>query len=409
MSISSISTSNSSLYSYQWNNQQLQGSTTSSSSNTSSYAFQGTSTVSSMVELAMYAMESMGVASNERVTFSQIEKYKEELETTFSKNLNASIESLNISSDASFTVNLAADGTIKIDSSHEDSAKIQAYFDVYPEMANNLRTQLDTAGFEGDVQFTVNGSGDISGVSSSAGTKSIELEDSTLGTDILAHIASTSEDETVEILPFSIVINNGAVQLDDDSMGHQHSEAILGYFTDDPNLAQEIQNAISAEGITGEVRVYVNSEGKVNVEQVVGGTSPETEAENNAALYDFLVENSVGDTIKNALASVGIDPNIDFRLTVEDGKVVVNSSHPDAVKVQALIDANEELTKDYLQVDALAGLEGARKSMQVDPSTMRTRIQMESMVAWWANTGTSNIGSFSSGDLSSFTGVNSVV
>ncbi len=414
MNISGIGTSSSSLYSYQWNNQQLQESTTtnstSSSSSSSAYGFQGTSSVSSMVELATYAMEAMGVSSSEKVTFSQIEKYKEELEEAFSKNLNASIQSLNIDESASFTVNLATDGTIKVDSSHEDSAKIQAYFDVYPEMANNLRKQLDAAGFENNVQFSISANGAISGVSTTEDPEMTELSDSTLGTDILSGIQESTEEEVVEIQPFSLVINNGSLQFDDEGGEHQHSAAIIEYLAGDPALAQEIQAAIDAKGITGEVRIHVNSDGKVTVEQVPSGnTNTEDEAENNAALQEFLTDNNVGQSLKDGLASVGIDPNIDFRLTVEDGKVVVNSSHPDAVKVQALIDADEQLSKDYLQIDALAGLDAARKSMQVEPSTMRTRIQMESMVAWWANTGTSSIGSFSNGDLSSFTGVNSVV
>ncbi len=405
MSISSIGQSNASLYSYNWNNQQLQTpiSINSSASSANAYSFEGTSTVAAMVELAKYAMDAMGVGSNERVTFSQIEKYKQELEENFTKNLNESIEMVNISDQASFTVSLDADGKTSVISSHEDKEKIQNYFDVYPEITQSLRNELDLAGFEGNVQFTVNASGVITAVNSSQGTYSKYLEQSSLGTDIIQAVKSADQ-ETVE--PFSLSFTNDKLTLEDSD--HPNGAAIQEYLDANPSLIDDITaqlEEIEISSSDSNVRIYIDAEGKVRLEY----TNESQNTESNDDLQEFLTENNVGNDLKNNLKSLGIDPDIDFRLTVEDGKIVVNSDHPDAAKIQILINNNEELTKDYLQVDALAGLEGARKAMQVDPTAMRKRIEMESMAVWWANTGTSSIGAFDSGNLTTFSGVNSVV
>ncbi len=402
MSISSIGSSNASLYTYQWNNQQLQGSSSNSSSATTAYSYGGTSTVSSMIELATYAMEAMGVSSSERVTFSQIEKYKTQLEEQFSESLNASIQSTNIDEHAHFTVNLDADGEVTVNSTHADKAKIQAYFDIYPEMATNLREELDAAGFEGEVQFSVGATGAISSVISVPKTTTAELEESTLGTNIVDELTTDEE----EIEPFSLTFNEGALSLSDEE--HEHSEAITQYLNDNPTLSADLKAQLEAANITADeanIRINIDAEGKVSVEY----TEENTDADEEQALHDFLVEQNVGNDLKTNFKNLGIDPDIDFRLTVEDGQIIVNSSHPDAAKVQILLNKSEDLVKDYLQIDALAGLDGARKSMQIDSSAMRNLIEMENMSKWWASTGTTNVGSFTGGTLSSYAGVNSIV
>ncbi len=405
MSIASIGSSNTSLYAYQWNNQQLQGSvgTSRSTVNASAYSFNGLSTISSMVELAKYAMDAMGVDSNERVTFSQIEKYKQELEDNFSKNLNENIENTNISDQVYFTVSLDADGKATIISSHEDQDKVQAYFDIYPEVTNALRNELDLAGFEGTVQFSVNASGVITSANSSQGTYSKELENSTIGTDIIEGV-KTADEEITE--PFTLRVENSALVLDDSD--HPNATAIEEFLADNPALLDDLTaslDEIEIDLANSNMRMYIDDQGKVRIEYI----DESENTESNTSLQEFLNEKNVGNDIKTNLKNIGIDPDIDFRLTVEDGKIVVNSDHPDAAKVQILLDKNPELTKDYLQVDALAGLDGARKAMQIDPTALRKRIEMESMATWWANTGTSSIGAFSGGSLSSYAGINSIV
>ncbi len=403
MSVSSLSSMNSSLYMYQWNNQQLQGSvstSTSSSSNASSvYSSDISSSISSMVELAKYAMDAMGVSSSDRVTFSQIEQYKSELESSFSEELNAAIANTIVSPTAYFSVSLSDTGALTIDTAHDDEALIQAYFSTNPAYAENLRARLDEAGYTGAVDFSVNSAGEIVSVTPQTVTEEQELTDATFGTSIVEGLASQGVNLTQS---FSVRFDGTAVVVEGDST---ESAAVNQYLQDNPNIASEIKATLESQGQTVNSVVIINSAGVVTSRTTF---TPQENTQEASDVQDFLQNNDVGQEMKNRLDSVGIDPNVDFRLTVVDGKVTVNSSHPDAEKVQALIDSSEDLTKKYLQIDALAGLEGARKSMQVDPSAIRSRIQMESLAAWWDQTGTDSIGSFSSGNLSSFTGVNSV-
>ncbi len=403
MSVSSISSVNSSLYAYQWNNQQLQGavstSTSSSSSASSLYGSDVTSSVSSMVELAKYAMEAMGVSSSDRVTFSQIEQYKSELEDSFSQELNDAIANTIVSPTAYFSVSMSETGAVTIDTAHDDEALVQAFFASNPSYVENLRNSFDEAGFTGPVEFTVSSTGDITSVKPQTVTEETELEDATFGTSIIEDLKSQGVSLTQS---FSVRFDGTAVVVEGDST---ESAAINQYLQDNPNIASEIKATLESQGQTVNSVVIINSAGVVTSRTTFAPAENTQKAEE---FQDYLQEQGVGDDMKTRLESMGIDPNIDFRLTVVDGKVTVNSSHPDADKVQALLDSNEELTKNYLQIDALAGLEGARKSMQIDPAATRQRIQMESLAAWWDQTGTSSIGAFSSGNLTTFTGVNSV-
>ena len=77
MSISGINNYNNVLF--QWQGQQLKGSTSSGSKSSSSSSLESlfgntsmTSQLSSMVELTKYAMDAMGLGSDSRVTFNQI-------------------------------------------------------------------------------------------------------------------------------------------------------------------------------------------------------------------------------------------------------------------------------------------------------------------------------------------------
>ncbi len=403
MSVASISSSNASLYAYQWNNQQLQGavsSSTSSSSSANAYTYQGASTVSSMVELARYAMESMGVSSSERVTFSQIENYKSDLEASFSQELNDAIAKTIVSPSAYFSVTVGETGAITVDTAHDDEDLAQAFFDTNPSYSEKLRQTLDEAGFTGPVEFSVSSTGEIISVQPAMTTEEVTLEDATFGTSIIEGLQSQGVTLSQS---FSVRFDGTAVVMEGESA---EGEAIAQYLRDNPTLASDIKATLESQGLSVNSVVIINSSGIVTSKTTFATNESTQEAED---LEKFLQENNVGNDMKNRMESMGIDQNIDFRLTVVDGKVVVNSSHSDADKVQALLDSNEELTKTYLQIDALAGLEGARKSMQIDPTAMRKRIEMESLAAWWDQTGAASIGSFSGGNLDTFTGVNSVV
>lgn len=156
MAVSSVS-QNYTAYLYQWKQQQLQSTntngagsseTTGSSSSTSTYS--GKSTVASLVELAQYAMDSMGVAKGSRVTFSQIQAYKSKIEQDFSDAVKKGLETAGVSKDVAFRLSLDDDGKIQVASDDADKDKVQKFFDDNPDLAKKYEkiqalSNLDSA------------------------------------------------------------------------------------------------------------------------------------------------------------------------------------------------------------------------------------------------------------------------
>ena len=114
---------------------------------------------------------------------------------------------------------------------------------------------------------------------------------------------------------------------------------------------------------------------------------------------------AVGEGLRNA----GIDPNVKFSVQLDAcGNARISSSDEDAAKLQAFFDENPEIIKKYKQIEALAGIDDARKAMQISPAEMRKRIQIESMASWWAGSGEANsyFGNYSNENLSLMSGLN---
>ena len=141
-----------------------------------------------------------------------------------------------------------------------------------------------------------------------------------------------------------------------------------------------------------------------------GGMAVSIASDNSEEVQKALLDqDELGKEIYEGLAGLGIDPDITFSMQVEsDGSVTINSSHPDADKLRQLFKDNPDLTKQYAQVQALAGIEDDRASMQIDPSAMRTRLQMETIASsWFSNQSSSGFGTYSSSSgLSLLTGLN---
>ena len=311
-SVSGINTYTSGMY--QWQNQKLSTSTSGSSSSSSgsssstlSQMLGGTSMssqLSSMVELTKYAMDAMGLESDSRVTFSQITKYREKLNTEFNTAVKEGLEKLGVSDPSSVTFTLAEDGSLTATSANAtDQANVQAWLKGNAAIGKDLRTALTSAGISG----------------------------------------STA------------------------------------------------------------VSMTVDSNGKL-----IAASS--TDSADKAAIQAVLDNSKLGSTLNTGMKSLAVSSDAKFTLKAnENGSVTVESSDA-ATKaaVQKFFDNNPALVKKFGQIQALSGLDDARKSLQVSPSDLRKRIEVESMAAWWSDSGsTSNsFGNYSSGSLSMLSGLN---
>jgi hypothetical protein len=128
--------------------------------------------------------------------------------------------------------------------------------------------------------------------------------------------------------------------------------------------------------------------------------------------YREKLQETFNKNVSDGLVKAGIENPESLKFTITDeGAIMVAGDHPDSRKIQQFFDDNPELIKTFQQIEALAGIDEARKKMQVAPHEMKKRLQVENMAAWWANSGeaSSYFGSYSDGELSLLSGINMTV
>jgi len=109
-----------------------------------------------------------------------------------------------------------------------------------------------------------------------------------------------------------------------------------------------------------------------------------------ASLHEarILLEEAFTAQVKDDLKKLGVDENIEFRLvTNNQGGVDVISTHADAEKIERYFRNNPEMVKKFQEIQALSNVEEARKARGDNVKAIRDRLQVESMVAWFADSG----------------------
>lgn len=128
--------------------------------------------------------------------------------------------------------------------------------------------------------------------------------------------------------------------------------------------------------------------------------------------YKDKLQNEFDTKVKDGLKKAGIDENAKFQLvSKEEGGINVITDHADKAKIEKFFEDNPELVKEFNKIQALNNVEESRKQQQLDVNAIRQRIQIESMTAWFAGTGSgvNSIMNFSGGGASFATGINTLV
>lgn len=74
------------------------------------------------------------------------------------------------------------------------------------------------------------------------------------------------------------------------------------------------------------------------------------------------LENAFQEKVKNGLAELGVDPEADFRISLnDDGTIKVSSNHKDKAKIEQFFNENPGLATSYQQIQTLNQVEEARK------------------------------------------------
>ncbi|MGE9986204.1 hypothetical protein [Desulfovibrio sp. SGI.169] len=406
MSVSGISSYTNALF--QWQGQQLKGTTSGGSKSSSSSGLESlfgntsmTSQLSSMIELTKYAMDAMGLASDSRVTFNQIAKYREQLQSEFSKGVKDGLAHMGISDITGLSFSLDKNGALNaLGDNASDRKAAQAWLDANPTLGVELRNALTTAGIEPEeaVELRLGVGGKLSVVNSAAETIQAALDGET---NLSADLRNALENMGVDVskgLNFKFD-DQGNLAVSGDL---EQAETVNQWLTANPALADAVKTQLEKRNVDASaVTLRLSGEGNVRI------------SVNNADLNDIQAvldqQSAVGKNIRDGLDGLGVDPNINFSIQVnDDGSMTIISDHADRDKVQRFFDENPDLVKKYRQIETLSGIDDARKAMQLAPSDMRKRIQIESMSAWWANSGNANsyFGNYSDGNLSLLAGLN---
>lgn len=408
MSVSGISNYNNMIF--QWQNQQLKntssGSSKSPSGSGSSSSLFGndasmTSQLSSMVELTKYAMNAMGLSSDSRVTFSQIGKYREQLQNEFTQSVKDGLAQTGVKDPGALTFTLNKDGSITANSDNaSDKKSVQAWLDANPSLGKDLRKNLTEAGIDANskVEMRIGASGKLSVVN----TTNDNMQ------KVLDGDAELSEDLRKALGDMGVDLSSG-IEFTFDAEGNlvvrgenAKADDINQWLADNPELADAVKEQLEKRDVDASaVSLKLGAEGTVRI------------TVNNSDLNDIQSvldkENELGKKIQSGMDGLGVDPNTDFSLQINpDGSVSIISDSADRDKIQKFFDENPALVKKFLQIDALSGIDDARKAMQIAPNEMRKRIQIESMAAWWSgsNDASSYFGTYSNGNLSMMSGLN---
>jgi hypothetical protein len=117
-------------------------------SQTSAANYSAMQTVSAVVELTRAVMEKMGVGKNDRVSFRQINTYREQLEQEYADQLKKDFELMGVDPDIRFQLKENEKGGLTVSSDHPDKDKIQKYFDDHPELVSQYKEIQTLANLE---------------------------------------------------------------------------------------------------------------------------------------------------------------------------------------------------------------------------------------------------------------------
>lgn len=390
---------------FQWQGQQLKntGKGSSSKSDTITTLFGQssiTSQIASMVELTRYAMDAMGVDKNGRVTFNQISKYSQQLQSEFNQGVKDGFANSGISNLSGLTFSLDKNGKLSaIGANENDRKKAQEWLDANSDIGKQILKSLNDSNIEitEDIFFDINSNGKLS-------VRNVAEENLQTAIDGNASLAENLRSQLKELG----VNMSGPINLAFDEEGnlvvkgdHEDAKTINSFLSQNTELADAIQKELKNNDIDpSSIDLRLGKEGNIQL------------SINNSELKDIQAaldnETELGKKIYSALDNLGIDPNINFSIKLNaDGTYDIISDHPDAAKVKKFFADNPELLKKYCQIDTLAGVDDARRAMQLSPSEMRKRIQIESMTAWWAGSGNANsyFGAYNNGNLSLYSGL----
>lgn len=125
--------------------------------------------------------------------------------------------------------------------------------------------------------------------------------------------------------------------------------------------------------------------------------------------YRDRLQEQFTEKVKKDLRELGVDENVNFRLTSGSGGsgVEVVTDSEDRAVIEKYFKDNPDMVKQFEKLISLNKMEETRKSQNIDVKAIRSRIQMESMTAWYSDS--NSFMAFTGQGAAYYSGLNALV
>ena len=300
--------------------------------------------ISSMVELTRYAMEQMGLDDNDRVTFSQISKYRNELSQSFDTELRSALSAAGIQNMNGLTFTLSPSGSITVQSDNaSDKLAAQAYIDAHPELGQSLIKGISDEGvtLTSTVSFRLSGSSFIV-LEPEAEDLTVALGDNAELSDKLREGLEALGVEMGDGLGLSFN-EDGQLVVDPDT---PNAEAANAWLAEQTELTDELKKLIADAGAdTESVTLTLPASGSMTAE-----VAPQGNKDLQEKLQKALDEAELGQSLRDGLKAEGlIGASGSLSLSFDaDGNLVVDPETENAEAINAWL-AEQTETVDALR------------------------------------------------------------
>lgn len=171
----------------------------------------------------------------------------------------------------------------------------------------------------------------------------------------------TQEQSLLDTLTQKTALGKAAEEEEEKKKQSSTLEELLSSAGESDNLAEQVEIIAKQLGITGKITY------------------------NKLLAHKEEISSSFRETVKQGLQELGVDPDADFRLSLDDdGTIKVSSNHKDKAKIEQFFKENPQLAETYNQIQTLNQVEEARKT---GGKNLNDNYEKNNLLSYMNNTG----------------------
>lgn len=171
----------------------------------------------------------------------------------------------------------------------------------------------------------------------------------------------TQEQSLLDTLTQKTALGKAAEEEEEKKKQNNLLEELTASAAQSDNLAEQVEMIAKQLGITGKITY------------------------NKLLAHKEEISASFQETVKQGLAELGVDPDADFRLSLDDdGTIKVSSNHKDKAKIEQFFKENPQLAETYNQIQTLNQVEESRK---MGGKNINDNYEKNNLLSYMNNTG----------------------